>query len=141
MRIYCDLDGVLAPLTLPQQPIKVPAPYIGAWYLDQSHCELLNSWVNDPEIDFVWITSWEEDVRILEKALGLRTSPFIEFTDPTGAKVNDIITHLKTHPTDHALVIDDELTEADIHHLEATGLKVYSPDPHQGILTHQLPHF
>lgn len=135
-RIYLDFDGVVAPI--------YPRPEHGAILAVNGDCipvsaiDALKAHISAPGMEIIWATHREDDVYAVTDQLGLPRLPHLTFTDPTGSKVKDIITHYSVNPCDYATVYEDSLTAAEIEALNAAGLTVKLFEDCRHTATHQL---
>lgn len=119
-RIYLDFDGVVSPI--------VPGVQHGLLVAVEGDCvpaSIIDDFRDSNRAEeIVWATHREGAVYDITDQLGFPRFPHLTFTDPTGSKVKDILTHYTANPCDYAVVFEDSLTTAEIKALTAAGLIV-----------------
>lgn len=120
--IFLDVDGVISPLTSQHNPwantpyAVVRAQYGMDWHIHDPVVEALKRWDQNPAVQLLWISAWEETTEKLNYGLGLlNLAPWLPITEPSGDKTPTILNYLAQNPGyARAVAVDDEFTRADI---------------------------
>lgn len=119
-RVYLDFDGVIASLDPgDEQRLTIDGtsiPLHRALWLRAKVCE--------PDTEVIWVSHREEEVHFYADHIIPGRLPNLKFTDPTGSKVKDIISHYQANPCEQAFVCEDSLTSAEIEALNQAGITV-----------------
>lgn len=120
--IFLDVDGVISPLPSQHNPwahtpyAVVRAGYGMDWHIHQPVAEALKRWNNNPAVQLLWISAWEEATEQLNHGLGLLAPvPWLPITEPSGDKTPTILNCLAQNPGyARAVAVDDEFTRGDV---------------------------
>lgn len=113
VHILCDIDGVISPLGIVNEPFGDIKHDWGTWRIPISNAKWLIELFK--RTHFVWASTWGSESNDISRVLASRDHPFLLFRNNIQGewlKANDARSYINNLPREDIVIwIDDEFTE------------------------------
>ena len=142
--ILLDIDGVVSPLySIPveEQHEIVPRSQYTTWPIRISVVNAITEWKSRDDVTVVWASSHHEDSNEIFSALGLPDSEWINFSDWTNEKLNNIVEFIESRSIEDRFVwVEDENSDIYQSWIESSPRDILfiTPDGRTGLNDHDI---